>query len=64
MNTMTYTMFNIKRVNHDAERVWASWESDTNGRKLGPIGFGETMVEAIDDREAKEAHLCTLDIWF
>jgi hypothetical protein len=61
---MTYTMFNIKRVNYDEERVWASWESDVKGRKLGPIGFGETMVEAIDDRERLEARLHTLDIWF
>ena len=59
---MVYAIFHMKRVNLDEERVWASWESNTLRQGEGPVGYGETMVEAIDDREAREAHLHTIDI--
>ena len=60
---MTYKIFHIKRVDIDQDRVWASWEGNTAGQKQGPTGFGETMVEAIDDRERLEALSHTIDIF-
>ncbi len=59
---MIYKIFHMKKIDRDADRVWASWESNTARQGEGPTGYGETMVDAIEDRERLEAFSHTIDI--